>query len=46
MVWKRFCTPSGSKGIDKKQQLIDSVSYEDFMKFQKDYESKMERGEV
>lgn len=31
---------------DKKQQLIDSVSYEDFEKFRKDYERKMKRGEV
>ena len=31
---------------DKKQQLIDSVSYEDFEKFRKDYEHKTERCEV
>lgn len=31
---------------DKKQQLIDSVSYEDFQKFKVDYERGMERGEV
>lgn len=31
---------------DKKQQLIDSFSYEDFEKFRTDYERKMERGEV
>lgn len=46
MEWKYFYTPSGSKGMDKKQQLIDSVSYEDFEKFRKDYERKMERDEV
>ena len=46
MEWKYFYTPSGSKVMDKKQQLIDSVSYEDFEKFRKDYERKMERGEV
>lgn len=46
MEWKYFYTSSGSKCLDKKQQLIDSVSYEDFEKFRKDYERKMERGEV
>lgn len=46
MEWKYFYTPSGSKWMDKKQQLIDSVSYEDFEKFRKDNERKMERDEV
>lgn len=45
MKWKRFYTPSGGRYMEKKQQLIDSVSYEDFEKFRKDYERKMERGE-
>ena len=46
MEWKYFYTPSGRQGMKKKQQLIDIVSYEDFMKFKEDYERKMERGEV
>lgn len=46
MEWKYFYTPSGSKGMLKKQQLIDSVSYEDFLKFKECYERKMGRGEV
>lgn len=32
--------------MSKKQQLIDSVSYEDFLKFKEAYERRMERGEV
>lgn len=32
--------------MSKKQQLIDSVSYEDFKKFREGYERRMERGEV
>lgn len=31
---------------DKKQQLIDSVSFEDYQKFREDYERRAERGEV
>lgn len=31
---------------DKKQQLIDSVSFEDYQKFRDDYERRAERGEV
>lgn len=44
--WTLWSFNGGVHMQDKKQQLIDSVSYEDFKKFKEDYERKMERGEV